>query len=579
MRKYSCFRLKSADCFRYRQLKQTAMNNSISEINANLMAYKLPIFSVLNSSFVILNSSFLLICLFIIPPSSVRGQLQFSGSFQSDFQRYTNDNSLIYEQLDSKIASNNYLTLQAQYRKFRAGIRYEAYLPPLLGYPYNLEGRGLVNKFLTYQNEKISATVGNFYEQFGSGMLLRTQEQRFLGMDTSLDGFQLKANPTKNYTVKLIGGKQRLGFKHADGVVVGIDNEFRLSADSAKNQWSAGLSFVNKNEPYSGILTSVKNSVWAIGGRLNFQRNNFNFSTEYVTKSADATPANRYITHRGSGFLLTSNLDLKKVSLSLNLKRIDNFDFRSQRSETLNNALLSYVPATTKQHSYRLLTLYPYASQVLGEVGGQLDIIYAMKKNATLSLNFAALNALNKKDVSTDEGYKSSFFEVGKEKYYRDLNIDFEKKWSKKIKTNMAFVYLNYNKGQIQGTQQEMVKSYTFIFDGTYSWRGKSLKKKALRFELQHLSTKQDKGNWAMSLIEYSISPRYFFYISDEVNYHNFDFKKVKHFPNIGSAFSHKSHRLSLAYGRQREGLLCVGGICRLTPAYTGFSASLTSSF
>ncbi len=509
----------------------------------------------------------------LIFPSQVRGQ--FSGSFQSDFQRYTNDNSLMYEQLESKIASNNYLTLQGQYRKFRAGVRYEAYLPPLLGYPFNLEGRGLVNKYLTYQNKKITATVGNFYEQFGSGMILRTQEQRFLGMDTSLDGFQLKGNPTKKYAVKLIGGKQRLGFKHADGLVIGLDNDFRFSKDSAINQWSGGLSFVNKNESYDGILTSVKPNIWAVGGRLNFQRSNFSFSTEYITKSADATPANRYITRRGSGLLLTSNLDFKKLSLALNLKRIENFDFRSQRSETLNNALLSFIPATTKQHSYRLLTLYPYASQVMGEVGGQIDIVYSPNSTTTITSNFAALNGLNKKTIEGKEGYTSSFFEIGKEKYYRDLNVEFEKKWSKKIKTNMVFVYINYNKGQILGTYQEMVKSYTFIFDGAY----KFLKKRALRFELQYLTTKQDKGNWAMSLLEYSVSPKYFFYISDEINYRNFSFEKATHYPNIGSAFSYQSYRISVGYGRQREGLLCVGGICRLTPAYTGFSASLTSSF
>jgi Family of unknown function (DUF6029) len=556
------FRLKpDNDYFEYRQLKQAAMN-SVSIVFPKLFAI------------------IVVVAFFLAPPSGVAVAQSLTGSFQSDFQRYTNDNSLVYKQLDSKIASNSYLTLQAQYRKFRAGVRYEAYLPPLLGYPYNLEGRGLVNKFLTYQNKKITATIGNFYEQFGSGMLLRMQEQRFLGMDTSLDGFQLKANPTKKYAVKLIGGKQRLGFKHANGLVLGLDNEFRLSKDSASNQWSGGLSFLNKNEPYDGILTSVKPNVWAVGGRLNFQRNHFSFSTEYVTKSADATPANRYITHRGSGLLINSNLDFDKLSLAINLKRIDNFDFRSQRSETLNNALLSFIPATTKQHSYRLLTLYPYASQVMGEVGGQLDVIYTFENDATLSLNFAAINALNKKTIEGEEGYKSSFFEVGKEKYYRDLNIEFEKKWSKKIKTNMVFVYLNYNKGQILGTYQEMVKSYTFIFDGT----AKFLKKRALRFELQHLSTRQaggvpHKGNWAMSLVEYSVSPKYFFYISDEINYGNFNFEKVTHYPNIGSAFSYKAHRLSLGYGRQREGLLCVGGICRLTPAYTGFSASLTSSF
>lgn len=82
-----------------------------------------------------------------------------------------------------------------------------------------------------------------------------------------------------------------------------------------------------------------------------------------------------------------------------------------------------------------------------------------------------------------------------------------------------------------------------------------------------------------MTLVEYSVSPKYFFYISDEINYRNFSFEKVTHYPNIGSIFSYKAQRISVGYGRQREGLLCVGGICRLTPAYTGFCASLTSSF
>lgn len=82
-----------------------------------------------------------------------------------------------------------------------------------------------------------------------------------------------------------------------------------------------------------------------------------------------------------------------------------------------------------------------------------------------------------------------------------------------------------------------------------------------------------------MTLVEYSVSPKYFFYISDEINYRNFSFEKVTHYPNIGSVFSYKAHRISVGYGRRCEGLLCVGRICRFIPAYTGFSAPLTSSF
>ena len=37
--------------------------------------------------------------------------------------------------------------------------------------------------------------------------------------------------------------------------------------------------------------------------------------------------------------------------------------------------------------------------------------------------------------------------------------------------------------------------------------------------------------------------------------------------------------RIALSYGRQREGLLCVGGVCRYVPAATGASISISTSF
>lgn len=50
----------------------------------------------------------------------------------------------------------------------------------------------------------------------------------------------------------------------------------------------------------------------------------------------------------------------------------------------------------------------------------------------------------------------------------------------------------------------------------------------------------------------------------------------VQHY-NIGTAYSLKANRISLSYGRVREELLCVGGICRIIPAYKGLS--VMSSF
>ena len=43
--------------------------------------------------------------------------------------------------------------------------------------------------------DNLTVTAGNFYEQFGSGLILRSFEERTLGIDNALDGLRLKYAP------------------------------------------------------------------------------------------------------------------------------------------------------------------------------------------------------------------------------------------------------------------------------------------------------------------------------------------------------------------------------------------------
>ena len=103
--------------------------------------------------------------------------------------------------------------------------------------------------------------------------------------------------------------------------------------------------------------------------------------------------------------------------------------------------------------------------------------------------------------------------------------------------------------------------------------------KQALRIEAQGLWTQEDKGNWAMLLAEYSISPHWFFSVSDQYNYGNPDENKQVHFLYTSFGYIKDATRIQLSYGKQREGILCIGGVCRNVPAMNGFSLSITSSF
>ena len=47
------------------------------------------------------------------------------------------------------------------------------------------------------------------------------------------------------------------------------------------------------------------------------------------------------------------------------------------------------------------------------------------------------------------------------------------------------------------------------------------------------------------------------------------------HYYNFSVGYRHKATRVHLSYGRQREGVLCLGGICRTVPASNGLMLKL----
>jgi hypothetical protein len=115
------------------------------------------------------------------------------------------------------------------------------------------------------------------------------------------------------------------------------------------------------------------------------------------------------------------------------------------------------------------------------------------------------------------------------------------------------------------------------IVDLTYSLNTRH----ALRMEVQGLFTKDraDQGDWAMALLEYTWSPHLFVAASAQYNYGNKVEEKRLVYPSIFIGYIHNATRVTLGYGRQRAGILCVGGICRNIPASNGISLSITTSF
>ena len=55
----------------------------------------------------------------------------------------------------------------------------------LKDYDPQYRGNGIPFRFISYVSDGLEVTVGNYYEQFGSGLVLRTYEDKGLGVDNA----------------------------------------------------------------------------------------------------------------------------------------------------------------------------------------------------------------------------------------------------------------------------------------------------------------------------------------------------------------------------------------------------------
>ena len=70
-------------------------------------------------------------------------------------------------------------------------------------------GWGVSNIYVKALGNGFDVTVGDFYDQFGSGFVFRTYEERSLGIDNSIRGARLNVSAVKGANLKLLGGVQR----------------------------------------------------------------------------------------------------------------------------------------------------------------------------------------------------------------------------------------------------------------------------------------------------------------------------------------------------------------------------------
>ena len=530
------------------------------------------------------------------------GKVVVHGSIQSDVLIPQEDDKIGTPAYKEWGLTNTYFDVNLMSRRVEAGARLEFTEYPLPAFQDEpgFKGWGVPHIYIKgISDYGFDLTAGDFYDQFGSGFILSTYEDRSLGIDNALRGARLNVTGVRGAHIKLLGGFQRRYWEWKKGTWVGgadleldIDNYSRRMRDKGVS-WMIGASGTVKRETDENklvagtdYLLNLPPAVTAFDVRSRFQKSGYSLLLEYARKSQDPSFDNGYIYHHGQALMLSASYSRRGVSALVQVKRSEDMAYRSQRSMTGLSARVNHMPPFAYQHTYSLAAIYPYATQFApGEWAFQGEFGYTFARRTALggkygtklklnashirSLDMSPVAAFNGQYWGTD-GYTSSFFKVGHETYYQDINVQLEKKLTSAFKLNLMYMNQRYNKTVIEG-EGGMIRSNIAVAEGKYQFN----KKLTLRAEVQYLATKQDQGDWTFGLLELSVQPYLMFTVSDMWNNGSTDV----HYYMASVTFNHKAHRLMAGYGRTRAGFDCSGGVCRYVPASRGLSLSYNFNF
>ncbi|MGZ5242819.1 MAG: DUF6029 family protein [Bacteroidia bacterium] len=522
---------------------------------------------------------------------------QLSGDFQVNFSAYDNDSIIgtnTTQYFHEKSSAEAWLFLNYRIKDFTIQTRFDLFNnSPLLNpnEAYTRQGIGFysVNKKIN----NFDITVGHFYDQFGSGIVFRAYEDRTIGLDYAIQGVRVQISPTDSFMIKAFTGLQKNRLDVHPQVMKGLNAEqmWRIG----KLDFLTGASFLNRtlDQPTMVALAdqinampleqrfTPKYNVYAgsIYNTLRFK--NISLYTEYAKKSKEAVVlsyadgSTSLLNKDGDVFYSSLSYSVSGFGVNLQYKKVNNFILRTSPYTTFLVGTMSYLPALSKQHSFRLPARYSISALAQGEEGAQAEITYSYNKSSTFNFN------------------TSQIFDPKGNRLFREYYIDFNKKFSKKTHGIFGFhtVYYDQEVYEFKPTVKAVQTITPFVefsvrLDGSQKAPDpnapkpkRSKLRPSLRTELQYLKTGEDKGDFAFGLLELNLAPKYSFSVSDMINTKPKDHSKPVHYYSFFASYTEKQTRFSIGYAKQVAGVVCTGGVCRIEPAFSGLRVGLSTNF
>lgn len=519
-----------------------------------------------------------LLCLPFFNYAQEKGQL--SGDFQLNANFYEYDAKIgtqTPQYLHQLSSAESWLFLNYRANGFTLQTRFDLFNNSALLNPqeaYSKQGIGFLS--VTKDFAKLSITAGSFYDQFGSGIIFRSYEDRNIGLDYAIQGVRVKYAPNDSFMIKAFTGVQKYRFDYHPAIIKGANTEKVWGI--GKMSFVTGAAVINRtlDQNTINLLANQINSM-PLEERFNPNYNVFAGSVyntlrigewsmyaEYAKKTKEAVfieqPNGSLKLQNKDGDVFYGGINYSHSGIGINLqyKKVNSFILNTSPYNTLLVGIINFLPPLSRQQAYRLPARYSISGRSQGEEGYQAEVTYSYNENNTFTLNASLIKHPTGRQL------------------YREYYIDYNKKFNKKVKTITGIQSLVYDQNTYEG--KPGVPTVNTITPFT-EWTFKLTRRKSLRTELQYLYTKEDLGDFAYGLLEFNWAPHYSFSVSDMVNVKPTQSTEIIHYYTVFGAYTYNQTRVTLGYVKQVQGVVCTGGVCRVEPAFSGVRFGLTTNF
>ncbi len=446
----------------------------------------------------------------------------------------------------------NWFNLDYRYDVFSAGIRFDVFQP---NDPDPSISRGkdkyadISFKYFEVDigdiEEGVKFTIGNYYALFGRGMILKSYENRNIRIDNNLLGVKVEGNYGGLKLTALTGSVENINAERKD-ILHAADLEYKIL-----NNLKLGASFAS-NDPESDAARTMLGSV-----RIQPSIWNFDFYGEAgLKRNKDIEDLNN-LKNAGKAYYAGANFYYGPVSIVGEYKFYDNFTFQSED----NTVIYNNPPAVRKEYTYALLNRHPSPLNQSNEKGFQVEVNYLVSDETFFAINYGETKTLG------SDSYYQKVLEISQPEqlHLRETFAQLNHTWNERFKTIAAF---GYNEERDANT-----KNVTPILEN--HWYIDDINTLRLILEHQHTTdrTTTEKYYTDVVTLEYLRSPRISVSLVSEMQTKEpEEGKTVRRFWNfIQFGYKLGEHTdLSLLIGTRQAGNICIGGVCRYEPEFSG---------